>query len=169
MLLGSSHCIDFAGETMLRTTLLESLWAEVRLAHATWLKDPSLAQHLTLALDGWSNALMESIYSFNVVFPDRRTILLKTMDLSDLTHSGENLGGICCCHAESAQMACSSAFICRLTDVFMTIMIVAEIVIGIMEEYGPRKFVALVTDNPWSMQKLRRVVTAKFPHVIGVR
>ncbi len=80
----------------MRTVLLESLWAEIRLQHAQWLSDPHLAQHLTFTLDGWSNDRMESIYSFNIVFPDRRAILLESRDLSDMTHSGQQLGGEIC-------------------------------------------------------------------------
>ncbi|DBA98344.1 TPA: hypothetical protein ACH3X1_001260 [Trebouxia sp. C0004] len=55
---------------------------------------PNLARHLTLTLDGWSNARIESIYSFNIIFPDRRMILLKSEDLSTITHSGENIAGV---------------------------------------------------------------------------
>ncbi|DBA91142.1 TPA: hypothetical protein ACH3X1_016100 [Trebouxia sp. C0004] len=78
---------------------------EVTAEHAKWLADSKLAQHMTLALDGWSNARMESIYSFNIIFPDRRVILLKANELSSLTHSAENI---------------------------------AELVVNITEEYGPR-------------------------------
>ncbi len=81
------------GPTLLRTTLLQGLYREVTVQHAQWLADDDLAQHLTLTLDGWSNARMESIYTFNIIFPDRRVILLKTEELSLLTHSGENLAG----------------------------------------------------------------------------
>ncbi|KAL0019646.1 hypothetical protein WJX77_008589 [Trebouxia sp. C0004] len=80
---------------------------EVTAEHAKWLADSKLAQHMTLALDGWSNARMESIYSFNIIFPDRRVILLKANELSSLTHSAENI---------------------------------AELVVNITEEYGPRDY-----------------------------
>ena len=79
----------------MRGTLLSGLHSEVELHHAAWLADDILAKHLTLNLDGWSNARMESIYSFNVIFPDRRTILLKSEDLSATTHSAHNLAGAC--------------------------------------------------------------------------
>ncbi|DBB01731.1 TPA: hypothetical protein ACH3X1_000355 [Trebouxia sp. C0004] len=77
----------------MRGTLLSSLHSEVELQHAEWLADDTVVKHLTLNLDGWSNARMESIYSFNVIFPDRRTILLKSEDLSTTTHSGHNIAG----------------------------------------------------------------------------
>ncbi|DBA83068.1 TPA: hypothetical protein ACH3X1_006836 [Trebouxia sp. C0004] len=47
--------------------------------------------HLTLTLDGWSNDRVESIYSWNIIFPNRRVILLKADDLSSMAHTGENL------------------------------------------------------------------------------
>lgn len=78
----------------MRGSVLDGLHSEVLLHNAAWLADDSLAQHLTLLLDGWSNARMESIYSFNIVFPDRRMILLKSEDLSTTTHSGENIAGV---------------------------------------------------------------------------
>ena len=73
--------------------LLDGLYREVTVEHAKWLADSKLAQHMTLALDGWSNARMESIYSFNIIFPDRRVSLLKADELSSLTHSAENIAG----------------------------------------------------------------------------
>ncbi|KAL0029083.1 hypothetical protein WJX77_005499 [Trebouxia sp. C0004] len=82
---------DPPGATTMRGTLLSSLHSKVELQHAEWLADDTVAKHLTLNLDGWSNARMESIYSFNVIFPDRRTILLKSEDLSTTTHSGHNI------------------------------------------------------------------------------
>ncbi|KAL0019152.1 hypothetical protein WJX77_011765 [Trebouxia sp. C0004] len=72
-------------------TLLNSVAASVRLQNARWLQDDTIAYHLTLTLDGWSNDRMESIYSWNIIFPDRRVILLKADDLSRLAHKGENL------------------------------------------------------------------------------
>ena len=65
----------FAGITTMRGTVLDGLHSEVQLQHAAWLADDNVAKHLTLTLDGWSNARMESIYSFNIIFPDRRMIL----------------------------------------------------------------------------------------------
>ena len=78
----------------MRGSVLDGLYSEVTLQHAAWLADANLARHLTLTLDGWSNARMESIYSFNIIFPDRRMILLKSEDLSTTTHSGENIAGV---------------------------------------------------------------------------
>ena len=37
---------------------------------------------------------MESIYSCNVIFPNRRVIPLKAEDLSDTSHTGELLAGV---------------------------------------------------------------------------
>ncbi|DBB02777.1 TPA: Potassium transporter, variant 3 [Trebouxia sp. C0004] len=53
--------------------------------------DDSMAYHLTLSLDGWSNSRMKSIYSWNIVFPDRRVMLLRSDDLSSMSHTGINL------------------------------------------------------------------------------
>lgn len=77
----------------MRGSVLDGLYSEVLMQHAAWLADDNLARHLTLTLDGWSNARMESVYSFNIIFPDRRVILLKSEDPSSTTHSGENIAG----------------------------------------------------------------------------
>ncbi len=53
---------------MLRTTLLDKLAFSVKAKQSKWLLDEHVAQHLTLTLDGWSNARMESIYSWNIIF-----------------------------------------------------------------------------------------------------
>ena len=82
-----------AGADQLAGPLLNSLEAEVRLENAKWLQDDSTAYHLTLTIDGWSNARMESVYSWNIIFPDRRVILLRADDLSSISHTGENLAG----------------------------------------------------------------------------
>ena len=55
--------------------------------------DDAVAYHLTLTLDGWSNARMESVYSCNVIFPSRRVILLRADDLSEISHTGKALSG----------------------------------------------------------------------------
>ncbi|KAL0037735.1 hypothetical protein WJX77_010053 [Trebouxia sp. C0004] len=60
---------------------------------------------------------MESIYSFNIIFPDRRVILLKADVLSSLTHSAENI---------------------------------AELVVNIMEEYGPKRFTGHLHTLPFT-------------------
>lgn len=78
----------------MRGSVLDGLYSEVLIQHGKWLADDNFARHLTLTLDAWSNARMESIYSFNIIFPDRRTILLKSEDLSSTTHSGENIAGV---------------------------------------------------------------------------
>lgn len=57
------------------------------------MQNAQMAYHLTLTLDGWSNARMESIYSWNVIFPTRKVMLLKAQDLSAVVHSGDNLSG----------------------------------------------------------------------------
>lgn len=46
---------------------------------------------------------------------------------------------------------------------------VAELVVNIMEEYGPKRFIALVTDNARGMLNMRRLLVQKYPHLIEVR
>ncbi|DBB03110.1 TPA: hypothetical protein ACH3X1_013420 [Trebouxia sp. C0004] len=86
---------------MLRGVLLDGALAIVKLQQAAWMGDDSIAFHATVTLDGWSNSRMESVYSWNVIFPSRRVILLRADDLSAVTHSGDNLAsksrrGSCC-------------------------------------------------------------------------
>jgi len=46
--------------------------------------------------------------------------------------------------------------------------VTADIVIEILTKYGAKRFVALVTDNPHNMRRMRKHVLAKFPHLIEV-
>lgn len=49
---------------------------------------------MTLSLDGWSNVRMASIYAFNLVLhPGRQSRLWRTLDLSSVSHTAENLAG----------------------------------------------------------------------------
>lgn len=143
---------------MLRGSLLDGLYGEVLVQHAAWLADEKLAKHLTLFIDGWSNARMESIYAICVMFPDRRAILLDALDLSSLTHSAENIAGALqtYLHAESVMPV-------------KNVPMLAEIVVKIMNQYGPKKFTGIVTDNARSMVNMRTIVVNTFPHIIECR
>ncbi|KAL0034746.1 hypothetical protein WJX77_005452 [Trebouxia sp. C0004] len=46
---------------------------------------------------------------------------------------------------------------------------IAEIVIKIMHQYGPKKFTGIVTDNARSMVNMRTIVVNTFPHIIECR
>ncbi|KAL0022627.1 hypothetical protein WJX77_011464 [Trebouxia sp. C0004] len=76
---------------VLRTTLLNAVLADVKLKQISWMTNSNMAYHLTLTLDGWSNSKMESVYSWNIIFPSRKVILLRADNLSDVSHTGENL------------------------------------------------------------------------------
>jgi len=79
--------------------LLDAALAHVKLKQVAWMNNEDMSYHLTLTLDGWSNSRMESVYSWNVIFPNRRVILLRADDLSLMSHSGDNLSGkhtLCC-------------------------------------------------------------------------
>ena len=78
---------------MLSGVCLDAALATVRLKQDIWMRDVNRAYHLSLTLDGWSNDRMESIYSWNVIFPDRKVILLRADDLSEVSHTGEALSG----------------------------------------------------------------------------
>ncbi|DBA94917.1 TPA: hypothetical protein ACH3X1_002448 [Trebouxia sp. C0004] len=82
---------DCPSAWLLRNTVLDTLAYQVKAQQAKWMLDDSMAYHLTLSLDGWSNSRMESIYSWNIVFPDRRVMLLRSDDLSSMSHTGINL------------------------------------------------------------------------------
>jgi len=72
---------------------IDAALAVVKLKQHNWLQDAAMAYHLTLTLDGWSNDRMESIYSWNIIFPNRKVILLRADDLSSISHTGESLSG----------------------------------------------------------------------------
>ena len=82
-----------AGAYVLRTTLLNAVLADVKLKRISWMTNSNMAYHLTLTLDGWSNSRMESVYSWNIIFPSRKVIMLRADNLSDVSHTGENLSG----------------------------------------------------------------------------
>ncbi len=54
----------------MRGLLLYAVHSEVEVQHAIWLAYGNLAKHLTLTLDGWSDARMESVYSCTIIFPN---------------------------------------------------------------------------------------------------
>lgn len=145
----------------MRTTVLDGLYGEVILKHAAWPTNEILARHLTLTIDGWSNARMESIYSFNIIFPNRRVILLKSEDLSTTTHSGHNIAGVLNVHSLSIVFCNHIQYIQKLTAHAF-----AGLVIAVMEQYGPRRFVGLVIDNARNTVNMCREVLERFPHLI---
>ena len=49
--------------------------------------------NMTLAIDGWSNAAMHSIYGVTLRFSDGSTQLLKLEDLSSEIHTAVNIAG----------------------------------------------------------------------------
>lgn len=87
--------LSSAGAYVLSGKCLDAAVAVVRLKQAAWMEDERIAYSLTLTWDAWSNARMESVYSWNVIFPNRRVILLGAEDLSDVSHTGELLAGVC--------------------------------------------------------------------------
>lgn len=51
-------------------------------------------QFLTLSMDGWTDRSGRSLYAITVTMgSDRRTFLLHTVDLSAMSHTGQNLSG----------------------------------------------------------------------------
>lgn len=48
-------------------------------------------------------------------------------------------------------------------------MLLAALVTEVMEQYGPKRFVALVTDNAKNMVNMWRAVLEKYPHMIECR
>ncbi|DBA98156.1 TPA: hypothetical protein ACH3X1_014775 [Trebouxia sp. C0004] len=53
------------------------------------MSNPNMAYHLTMTLDGWFNSRMESVYSWNIIFPSRKVILLRADNLSEVSHTGK--------------------------------------------------------------------------------
>ena len=165
-----------AGAYQLRTVLLDSAVASVKLKQIAMMRNAALAYHLTLTLDGWSNRMMESIYSWNVAFPSRRVILLKADELSEVSHTGEALSGDLQLSRLDVVNSCE---LCVLllssldTGYKVTIrnffFFFAEMIIKEMLKWGPEKLAAIVTDNASNMVKTRRLVLQRFPHLIEVR
>lgn len=49
------------------------------------------------------------------------------------------------------------------------VLLLAALVVEVLVRYGPKKFVALVTDNARNMVNMRRAVLENFPHLIECR
>ena len=94
------------------------------------------ASWLTLNLDGWSDQNKRSLYEYNMITESRRAVVLALVDLSSRSHTAEFLLG-------------------RL----QTILQRASTTLNITS-----KIVAIVTDNPNVMQKLRSMFIAQPSH-----
>ena len=82
------HCCT--GATALQTSVLT---AELNRVLQLDTLELAKGRNCTITLDGWSNDSMEPLYGFLVLFPDGRSILYKTEDYSEQTHSGRFLAG----------------------------------------------------------------------------
>lgn len=69
----------FAGAYTLSGVCIDAALAVVKLKQHNWLQDTAMAYHLTLTLDGWSNDRMESIYSWNIIFPVAKSFYSELM------------------------------------------------------------------------------------------
>ena len=132
------------------------------------MQNAQMAYHLTLTLDGWSNARMESIYSWNVIFPTRKVMLLKAQDLSAVVHSGDNLSGNAL-YISAVEMPLHQVSATYLPFRTNSIHCFAVEVIKELRKWGPEKFAAIVTDNAKNMIRTRMLVLREFPHLIEIR
>ncbi|GAQ83561.1 hypothetical protein KFL_001530040 [Klebsormidium nitens] len=99
-----------AGDYTLRhSTLLEEA-ARVELAVRKKVESQG---HVTLTLDGWTDAWKRSIYAFVGSFPDRVSHLFGTEDFSDEKHTSENIASRVRIWLEKYGY---KNFICLLTD-----------------------------------------------------
>jgi hypothetical protein len=94
------------------------------------------SSYLTLNLDGWTDNSHRSLYEFNVITESRRAVVLALVDLSAYSHSAE-----------------------FLLDRLEIVLHRASTTFNIAE-----KIVAIVTDNPNVMEKLRNLFIAKPAH-----
>jgi hypothetical protein len=101
------------------------------------------ASYLTLNLDGWTDQSHRSLYEFNVITESRRAVVLALVDLSAYSHTAEFL-------LERLEIVLQKS---------STTFNIAE------------KIVAIVTDNPNVMEKLRNLFIAKPPyrHILEFR
>ncbi|CAF1661653.1 unnamed protein product, partial [Adineta ricciae] len=101
------------------------------------------ASYLTLNLDGWTDQSHRSLYEFNVITENRRAVVLSLVDLSAYSHTAEFL-------LERLEIVLRRA---------STTFNIAE------------KIVAIVTDNPNVMEKLRNLFIAKpaYRHILDFR
>ncbi|CAF1066407.1 unnamed protein product [Didymodactylos carnosus] len=101
------------------------------------------ASYLTLNLDGWTDQSHRSLYEFSVITENRRAVVLALVDLSAYKHSAE--------------------FLLQRLEV---VLHRASTTFNITE-----KIIAIVTDNPNVMEKLRNLFIAKpaYRHILEFR
>ena len=85
-----SQLCGSAGATKLRTTLLVQEGMCVKAEILEKLKEQ---QNITVNLDGWTDNQGHSVYTCNIVFPDRQIAQWACEDLSADSHTGEYLRG----------------------------------------------------------------------------
>ncbi|DBA85919.1 TPA: hypothetical protein ACH3X1_005463 [Trebouxia sp. C0004] len=125
-----------AGARVLRTTYLTGAFASARLSIKKLVAAVTMPHCITLVLDGWSNINMESVWVFIALIPKIGAIILKSVNGSSASHTGE--------------------WYCEQVD-------------KVLIEYGPEHFGAIVSDNGGGCARGRRLVTDKYPHLLGHR
>ncbi|KAK9786171.1 hypothetical protein WJX73_009138 [Symbiochloris irregularis] len=82
--------VKLAGRTALSTTHLAREAAMVDLYQQGILEK---AEHITITLDGWSNIRMQSVYTVLAILPDRTSMMLQSLDFSQVKHTGQFISG----------------------------------------------------------------------------
>lgn len=80
----------------MRTTLLTGAFATAREGIRQLVAAVKMPHVITLVLDGWSNINMESVWVFIAVIPKVGAVILKTVDGSHTSHTGEWISGKTC-------------------------------------------------------------------------
>ncbi|DBA76980.1 TPA: U6 snRNA-associated Sm-like protein LSm2 [Trebouxia sp. C0004] len=151
---------DGQGARVLRTTYLTGAFASARLSIKKLVAAVTMPHCITLVLDGWSNINMESVWVFIALVPKIGAIILKSVNGSSASHTGE---WYCGKDYSPGSAGFSSA---AMYDLFI---VIAEQVDKVLIEYGPEHFGAIVSDNGGGCARGRRLVTDKYPHLLGHR
>lgn len=150
-----------AGARVLRTTYLTGAFASARLSIKKLVAAVTMPHCITLVLDGWSNINMESVWVFIALIPKIGAIILKSVNGSSASHTGEWYCGKDYSPGSSAGFSSAAMY-----DLFI---VIAEQVDKVLIEYGPEHFGAIVSDNGGGCARGRRLVTDKYPHLLGHR
>lgn len=77
----------------MRTSLLSTAFSRARKAIRDMVTAVKMPHCITLVLDGWSNINMESVWVFIAAIPKVGAVILKTVNGSAASHTGEWLCG----------------------------------------------------------------------------
>ncbi len=156
------------GASTLRTTLLLQESMSVKADILEKLKEQ---QNITVNLDGWTDNQGHSVYTCNIVFPDRQIAQWACEDLSADSHTGKYLRGNI--HEVYLPWQGTAIHFCNVSAALRMryVCLHADLMVKWIGEIGPERVGGLVTDNAANIRLGREltVATEGFTHILEMR